>query len=161
VTGGTKQETQVVADPDVPLVRITREFDAPPEKVYRAHVDRDLAAQWMGPPGVEMVVDVWDARTGGSYRYLAVDGGEEYGFRGCFHELRPGELIVQTMTFEGMPDDVTLETYRFEDLGLGRTRLTATSLCASFADRDGLLASGVVDGTAAGFDKLDDLLART
>jgi uncharacterized protein YndB with AHSA1/START domain len=34
-----------VSDPDVPLVRIIREFDAPPEKVYRAHVDPDLVAQ--------------------------------------------------------------------------------------------------------------------
>ncbi|MCW2580573.1 MAG: Activator of Hsp90 ATPase 1 family protein, partial [Blastococcus sp.] len=41
-------ETRIVADPDVPLVRITREFDAPPEKVFRAHTDPDLVARWMG-----------------------------------------------------------------------------------------------------------------
>ena len=45
----TTHETQIVADPDVPLIRIVREFDAPPEKVYRAHVDPDLVVQWMGP----------------------------------------------------------------------------------------------------------------
>jgi uncharacterized protein YndB with AHSA1/START domain len=32
-------ETEIVADRDVPLVRIIREFDAPPEKVFRAHTD--------------------------------------------------------------------------------------------------------------------------
>jgi hypothetical protein len=31
---------------------------------------------------------------------VAIHEGEEYGFRGCFHEVRPNELIVQTFTFE-------------------------------------------------------------
>ncbi|SOD95011.1 SRPBCC family protein [Blastococcus haudaquaticus] len=154
----TTRETQIVSDPDVPLVRIAREFDAPPEKVYRAHVDPALVVQWMGPREIEMRIDHWDARTGGSYRYLAVGDGEEYGFRGCFHELRPAELIVQTLTFEGDPDGVALEKYRFEDLG-GRTRLTTTSLCDSFADRDAFVASGMVDGATAGYEKLDEFLA--
>lgn len=31
-------ETQITADPDLPIVRITREFDAPRHKVFRAHM---------------------------------------------------------------------------------------------------------------------------
>ncbi len=42
-------ETTIESDPTVPLVRIVREFDAPPEKVFRAHTDPELVAQWMGP----------------------------------------------------------------------------------------------------------------
>ena len=45
MTSTTGKETQVVADPDVPLVRIVREFDAPPGKVFRAHVDPGLAVR--------------------------------------------------------------------------------------------------------------------
>jgi hypothetical protein len=30
-------ETEITVDADVPLVRIVREFDAPPGKVFRAH----------------------------------------------------------------------------------------------------------------------------
>ena len=41
---------------------------------------------------------------------------------------------MQTFTFEGVPDGVALEKLRFEDLGDGRTRLTATSLVDSFED---------------------------
>ncbi len=37
-------ETDIAVDPDVPLVRITRDFDAPPEKVFRAHTDPGLIA---------------------------------------------------------------------------------------------------------------------
>ena len=68
MTSTTHHETQIVADPDVPAVRIIREFDAPPEKVFRAHTDPDLVAQWMGPRGLENRIDVWDCRTGGAWR---------------------------------------------------------------------------------------------
>ena len=43
-------ETQITADDKVPVIRITREFDAPPAKVFRAHADPELLAQWLGRP---------------------------------------------------------------------------------------------------------------
>ena len=85
--------------------------------------------------------------------------GEEYGFHGCFHEVRPSELIVQTFTFEGVPDGVALERLVFEDLGDGRTRLTATSLVDSFEGRDAFVASGMEEGVREGYERLDELLA--
>jgi len=69
------------------------------------------------------------------------------------------ERIVQTFTYEGMPDDVALETMRFEDLGNGITRMHATSLCDSFEARDGWLSSGMEVGVHDGYAKLDALLA--
>jgi uncharacterized protein YndB with AHSA1/START domain len=158
-TTGTHQ-TEISADPEVPLVRITREFDAPPEKVFRAHTDPDLVAQWLGPRDLQMTVDHYDCRTGGSYRYLHRRGDEEYGFRGSFHEVRPSELIVQTFTFEAAPDGVALERLVFERVGEGRTRLTATSLVDSFADRDAMLASGMEEGIHQSYERLDELLGR-
>ena len=86
-------------------------------------------------------------------------GDEEYGFRGCFHEVRPGELIVQTFTFEGMPDGVALERIQLEDLGDGRCRLTSTSLVDSFESRDAFVASGMDVGVREGYERLDELLA--
>lgn len=152
-------ETEISADPDVPLIRIVREFDAPPAKVSRAHTDPDLVVQWLGPRDLVMKIDHFDCRTGGSYRYIHSRDGEDYAFHGCFHEVRPSELIVQTFTFEGQPDGVALEKLVLEDLG-GRTRLTATSLCDSFADRDAMLSSGMDVGVNEGYERLDELLAR-
>jgi uncharacterized protein YndB with AHSA1/START domain len=160
MTATDTHETQVTADPDVPLVRITREFDAPPAKVFRAHTDPELVAQWLGPRRYETRIDHYDCRTGGSYRYVAVGDGQEFGFHGCFHEVRPSELIVQTFTFEGFPDDVALEKLVLEDLGDGRTRLTATSLVDSFEGRDAFVASGMEEGVREGYERLDELLAR-
>ncbi|MBA2283693.1 MAG: SRPBCC family protein [Actinomycetota bacterium] len=155
----TKHETEITVDPDVPLVRITREFDAPPASVFRTHTDPELFAQWTGPDGMTMAIDGFDCRTGGSYRYVMGRDGEEYGFHGCFHEVRPSELIVQTFSFEGEPDGVALEKLVFEDLGDGRTRLVATSLVDSFESRDAFVASGMSEGVIQGYDRLDQLLA--
>jgi uncharacterized protein YndB with AHSA1/START domain len=155
----TTGETQITADPDVPLIRITREFDAPPAKVFRAHTDPDLVAQWLGPRDMQMRIDHFDCRTGGSYRYVHIRDDEEYGFHGSFHEVRPTEVIVQTFTFEGAPDGVALERLVLEDLGDGRTRLTATSLVDSFEARDAVLASGMEDGIRQSYERLDELLA--
>ena len=160
MTTATNHETQIEVDPRVPLVRITREFDAPPEKVFRAHTDPELVVQWLGPRGLEMRIDHYDCRTGGSYRYVHSDANGEYAFRGCFHEVRPDELIVQTFTFEGQPDGVALEKLVLTDLGDGRTRLTSTSLCDSFADRDAMLASGMEVGVVQGYERLDEVLGR-
>ena len=155
-----KHETEIVVDQDVPLVRIVREFDAPPAKVFRAHTDPELFARWMGPRSTRTRVDHFDCRTGGSYRYVHISDGNEYGFHGSFHEVRPNELIVQTFTYDGEPDGVALETLRFEDLGDGRTRLHAQSLVDSFAGRDQWLASGMETGVEQGYAKLDDLIAE-
>ena len=152
----TKHETEIVVDPDVPLVRITREFDAPPAKVFRAHTDPELVARWNGPRGTTMEVDHWDCRTGGSWRYVH-DG--EHGFHGCFHDVRPNELIVQTFTYEGFPDGVALERLELTDLGDGRTRLVATSLVDSFEGRDAFVASGMETGVVEGYERLDEVLA--
>jgi uncharacterized protein YndB with AHSA1/START domain len=159
MTTSDARETEITVDPDVPLVRITREFDAPPEKVFRAHTDPDLIVQWLGPRRHEMRIDHFDCRTGGSYRYVHASDGNEYGFHGSFHEVRPSELIVQTFTFEGMPDGVALERMVFEDLGDGRTRLRSTSLVDSFEDRDAFVASGMEGGVREGYERLDELLA--
>lgn len=159
MTAVTHHETEIVIDPQLPSVRIVREFDAPPAKVFRAHTDPDLIGRWLGPRGLEMAIDHYDCRTGGSYRYTHRDDDGEYTFYGSFHEVRAPERIVQTFTFEGMPDGVSLDILELEDLGDGRTRLTATSMLDSIEGRDAMVASGMEVGIREGYERLDELLA--
>ena len=63
MTTTSTHETEITVDPNVPLVRITRAFDAPPTKVFRAHTDPELVVQWLGPRGHEMRIDHYDCRT--------------------------------------------------------------------------------------------------
>ena len=151
--------TTIEADPKLPLVRMTRDFRATPAQLVRAHTDKDLFVQWVGPNGSNMTIDHWDARTGGSWRHHGHNAdGEEYAFRGCFHTVREDRL-VQTFTYEGFPDSVALETMWFEDLGEGRTRLHTFSLFDSYEARDGMISSGMDIGVNDGYAKLDGLLA--
>lgn len=153
-------ETRIAADPALPTIVITREFEAEPERVFRAYTEPDLVARWLGPRRLAMRIEEYDARRGGSYRYVNIDrDGTEYAFRGVFHDVRPPERIVQTFTFEDFPDEVALETAVFEDLG-GRTRVTTTSLMGSLEARDAMLASGMDEGVRDGYERLDDLLAE-
>jgi uncharacterized protein YndB with AHSA1/START domain len=151
-------ETVIEADQKLPVIRMARDFAATPGQLFRAHTDPVLFARWVGPDAMATRIEHWDARTGGSWRYVSAHDGAEYVFYGCFHEVRP-DRIVQTFTFEGDPDGVALETLWFEDLGGGRTRLRTQSLVDSFASRDAWLRSGMETGVDQGYAKLDRMLA--
>ncbi|PPG40444.1 SRPBCC family protein [Pseudoclavibacter sp. RFBA6] len=154
------KDTVVTVGEDLPNITVIREFDATPERVFFAFVDPDLFTKWVGPHDVSTNIDHWNAVTGGAYRWVNLQGGEEIArFFGSFHEIRENERIVQTQTFEMIPDGVLLETITFEALEGGRTRVTSTSLLESFQMRDGLVASGMEHGVRDGYEKLDALLA--
>jgi uncharacterized protein YndB with AHSA1/START domain len=156
---GAHQEATIEADPTVPMISIHRDFAATPEQLFRAHTDPEVFARWIGPGSRRPTLTHWDATNGGSWSYQLDEGEDVQAFRGTFHTVRP-DRIVQTFTWEGMPDAVALETMTFEDLGDGRTRLHAQSLCDSFEARDGWLRSGMEIGVNQGYAKLDDLLAE-
>ena len=157
-TQTTTNEATIEADTTLPIIRISRDFTATPAQLIAAHVDPELFVRWVGPDGLDTRVVEWDARDGGSWRYIASADGMDHEFRGCFHQITD-DRIVQTFTRMGMPNDVSLETLRFEDLGGGRTRLHAQSLVDSFEGRDAWLSSGMEVGIDQGYAKLDRLLA--
>jgi len=158
-TTATRYDTSVVqADPDVPAIHVWRDFAATPEQLHRAHTDPQLFARWVGPTDLSNEILEWDARDGGSWRYRAYRDDFEGQFRGCFHTVRR-DRIVQTFTWDGMPDDVSLETITFTDLGDGRTRLHAVSLCDTFEGRDQWLASGMEHGIEDGYAAVERLVA--
>lgn len=151
-------QAEITADPLVPVIRITRDFAATPAQLMRAHLDPELYARWVGPNDTSTRIHYWDATRGGKWRFGGVSDGEEYSFYGSFHDIGDNR-IVQTFTWEGQPEGVSLETLRFEDLGNGTTRLHAQSLVDSFEGRDAWLASGMETGVNDGYAKLDELLA--
>jgi uncharacterized protein YndB with AHSA1/START domain len=160
MTATTKHETEIYADPALPTIKIVREFDARRAQVFRAWTDPELVVQWLGPRDTKMQIEHWDMRTGGSYRYRASNEGFDVGFYGSFHEVRPDERLVQTFTFDGAPDGVSLETATFEDLPNGRTRTTILSVVESLEIRDAILSSGMDVGVIEGYERLDELLAK-
>jgi uncharacterized protein YndB with AHSA1/START domain len=152
--------TQITAEPGVPFIEVIRDFDAPRELIYRAHVDPELIVQWMGPRGYEMVVETWDVRDGGPWRYTHRDGvGNTYGFHGVFHGPASPDGMVQTFEFEGAPGHISLGTVSMEDRD-GGSRVTVHAVYQSVEDRDAVVASGMAGGMSEGYERLDELAGR-
>jgi len=152
-------ETQIRAPEGVPFIDVSREFDAPRDLVFRAWTDPALLVQWLGPRKYEMVIDVYEPRAGGSWRYIHKDAEHEWGFHGVFHGDLSPDGMTQTFEFEGAPGHVSLDTLTLEERD-GRTIARTHSVYQSVADRDAMVENGMAEGMNDGFDRLDDVLAR-
>ncbi len=152
-------KTIITAPEGTPFIDMEREFDAPRELVHRAYLEPDLVKQWLGPRQYETVIDRWDSRDGGAYRFIQRDGENEYAFHGVFHSMDMDNM-VQTFEFEGAPGHVSLDTPVLEDLGNGRTRVRTHSVFQSVADRDAMVEAGMSHGVEDGYNRLDELLER-
>lgn len=154
----SKNKTVVIAEPGKQDLFIIREFDAPRELVYKAHVDPQLYVQWLGPNGYEMLLEAFEPVSGGKYRYVHKDkDGNLYGFHGSFHEMSI-ERMVQTFEYEGYPGHVSLDCMTLEALPGNRTKATIHSIFQSIEDRDGMVQNGMEKGIREGYERLDDVL---
>jgi len=152
--------TNLVAEPGKQEVVVTRLFDVPRERLFKAMTDPSLVPQWWGPEYLNTVVDRMDVEPGGTWHFIQQDpDGNKYAFHGVYHQVASPERLVYTFEYEGVPGHVALETCTFEDLG-GRTLLTDQLVFQSVEDRDGMLHSGMEDGQDATWSRLDALLAK-
>jgi uncharacterized protein YndB with AHSA1/START domain len=118
----------MTAPPQTLEVRITREFDAPPEAVFAAWTVPSELARWYGPaqfdtPEERIHIDL---RVGGRYELTMVrrDTGEEMPAGYEILELdQPSLLVLRSdpMPEHGMPEPV-ITRVELHDLG-GRTRM--------------------------------------
>jgi len=153
-------ELKVTAEPGVPQVFTERTFDASRELVFRAFVEPDLLVQWLGPRQYTMTIDRFDARDGGSYRYVhSDDAGNAFGFHGVFHGEPSPDGFVQTFEFEGAPGNVSMDTLTLEEHD-GTTTVRSNSVFQSVEARDGMVQSGMAEGMGEGYDRLEELLAK-
>ncbi len=140
-------------------VVVTRRFAAPPEQVYRAHLEPDLIQQWMlGPPGWTMPVCQCDARPGGALRYEWTKGdGQGFYLTGEFVALEPFSRIVHIERMH-LPDptpDNRIET-TFQPDGEG-TLMTVRMELPDEEARKGMLASGMEEGLEASYQRLEEV----
>jgi uncharacterized protein YndB with AHSA1/START domain len=150
-----------VTTPSDREITVVRAFDAPRELIWDCHTKPELLRRWMlGPPGWSMPVCEIDLRVGGAYRYRwrSDADGTEFGSSGVHREIVPFERIVTTESMEGF-DGESVNTLTFSEAG-GRTLVTTNMLFPSKEVRDGALQSGMSDGMAMGYDRMEDLLAE-
>jgi uncharacterized protein YndB with AHSA1/START domain len=135
-------------------VLITRIFEAPRERVFRAWTDPDEVTAWYGPEQMETPRESIriDLRVGGRYELAMVPraGGREFPVGYEIVELVEPQLLVlrsDPMPEMGMPDPVILRV-EFHDHG-DKTRMTLT---------DGPYPAGA-DNAEAGWKTAFDALA--
>lgn len=151
----------LTAPAGVPFIEFSREFDAPRDLVFRAWTEPGLLVQWLGPRRLTMIIDEYDVRDGGRWRYVHRDAdGTDYGFHGVFHGTPTPDRMVQTFEFEGAPGHVSLDEVVLEDLGGDRTRVRGRSVHQSVEARDAMVQSGMETGLGEGFERLDQVLGR-
>lgn len=91
-------------------VRLHRVFRCPPERLYQAFIDPSAMVKWLPPHGFTGTVHEMDARVGGRYRmsFTNFGTGKSHSFGGKYIEMRPGELLRYTDSFEdpNMPGEI-------------------------------------------------------
>lgn len=156
----TTKGSAVLTLPNDTQIRVTREFNAPKDVVWRVFTEPELIARWWaGQRGTVTSVEI-DPRPGGTYRYvMRADEGFEVAFHGEFRDVVPGERLVHTEVFEGMPeaeDSATINTYTFTEHD-GTTTLELVTVAPSKEVRDAIVASGMEGGMQEGFDLVEEL----
>jgi len=152
--------TQIIAEPGIPQLVVSREFLAPREVLFRAYIDPDLLRQWPGPRRLTMTIDRFDPRDGGIWRFIHSEGDDaDHGSHGVFHGDPSRERIVWTFESEDFPGHVRLETVMFGERG-GLTVVRQNTVYQSVEDRDAAVASGMEEGINESMDRLDELLGR-
>ena len=157
MTATTSSRTAKVTLPTDEQILITREFNAPAHLVFRAYTEPDLVRRWWHAKRGEMTVCEIDLRVGGSWRYAMVTpDGFEVAFHGEYREVVPGERLVSTEVYEGMPDAAALDTATFAERD-GRTTLSILMDLPSPDVRDAIVASGMEQGAEEGFELLEQV----
>ena len=153
---------------------LTRELDAPVERVWRAWTEPEQVKRWWGPEGFTAPLAEMDTREGGQslvcMRAPADWGGQDFYNTWTYSVVVPRERLEYVMAFTdaerkpvspvdlglpaGIPDAVP-HRVTFEAIANGRTRVTVVE--------SGYAAPDVVEISRAGmsqcFDKMADALA--
>ena len=144
-------KAEFVVDKDKLEVRLTRVFNATPERLWQAHTDPEQIVKWWE----NTKVDKLDFKVGGAWRFVSQGGdGKEYAFRGDYKEIDQPSKIVRTFEFEGMPGHVMTESLTLEAQPDGKTKQTTISKFANTDDMNGMVSMGMEEGAEAGLERL-------
>jgi uncharacterized protein YndB with AHSA1/START domain len=157
---------RTIAYTDGPELVMERVFDAPRELVWSVLTDPARVTNWWGPRGFTTTVEEMDVRPGGRWRWIGhtIDG-QDAPFKGEYLEVVAPERYVRTEMFDVPPYNedpagAAIETLTLEDLGDGRTRLVSRGRFPSAEVLDTALATGMIAGALATYDRLAEEIAK-
>jgi len=149
-------KTKIIAEDGKQDLLITREFDLPLDWLFRAYVEPDLVAQWMGTNVLKL-----DNRNHGSWQFETTDAQGNVVFRanGVIHEFVPNRKITRTFEMETTSFPVQLEFLEFESLSDHTSKLTMQIVFKSVAHRDQMLQLPFAQGLNMAHNRLQNLVS--
>lgn len=155
------------SSPALPLLTITRRFEAPVELVYRLWTDPDLMKRWWGIKGSTVPVCELDVRPGGKWRIeMRTADGTIYPNAGEYLEVVPNQRLVYTdvpdpaiTEWNGDPPQVRRNRVHFDDRNGVVVLVTLEIEFANEAERERMLGFGMQRGIEQSLDRLEELIA--
>lgn len=133
---------------------ITRHFDLPPALLFRAFVEPDIVAQWMGTGVLRL-----EARKFGAYQFETTDPkGHKHRFSGVIHEFVPEVKITRTFEMENTPFPVQLEFLEFEKLSDNSSRLSMQIVYKSLEHKNQMLQLPFAQGINMAHNRLQEIV---
>lgn len=133
---------------------ITRHFDLPVAMLFRAYIEPDIVAQWMGTK-----VLMLESRKHGAYLFETTDPrGHQHRFSGVIHELLPNEKITRTFEMENTPFPVQLEFLEFEKLSDSSSKLSMHIVYKSLEHKNLMLQLPFAQGINMAHNRLQEIV---
>ena len=146
---------------------LTRQFDAPRTKVFRAYTSCEHLKHWWGTREWPISYCKIDFRVGGQWHYcLSGPGGMESWGLALYKDIKEPELIVYEDWFAdkdgnkntGFPSTTVRTEFLEKD---GKTIIRSTAKYNSPEDLKKVLDMGMETGISQTMDKLEEYLAET
>jgi uncharacterized protein YndB with AHSA1/START domain len=157
-----------VFEPDLAAkkIHISREFNAPIEKVWKAHTDPNLLDKWVGPKPWTAVTKTWDFTVGGIWLYAMVSPeGQKQWVYAEFTAIENGSAFSSIGRFcdgDGNPVLSGSKSYRdtkFSSIDGNRTKVDMVITFEEEATIKMFVEMGFKEGTTMSLNQLDELLA--
>ena len=152
-----ERKTKVDAESGKQEIVITRVFDLPLELLFKAYVEPDIVAQWMGTKVLKL--ENWKH---GSYQFETSDPKGNVVFRanGTIPEFIPNQKITRTFEMENTPFAVQLEFLEFEKLTDHSSKLTMQIIYKSVELRDQMLKLPFAQGLNMAHNRLQEVVNK-
>lgn len=159
-------KTEILRDLSNRKLSVTRAFNAPVEKVWRAWTEAEQLDKWWAPRPWRAITKSMDFTPGGFWLYcMAGPNGEKAWCRVDFHTIEAGQSFTATATFcdeNGNIDKSFPPMHwdtRFKPTDTG-AEVEATITFDNEEDLEKIVQMGFKEGFTMALGNLDELLAE-
>ena len=152
-----ERKTQITAEAGKQDLIITREFDLPLELLFKAHVDPEIVAQWMGTKVLKL-----ENKKHGGWHFETSDpnGNVVFNANGVMHDFVLNERIIRTFEMDNVNFAPQLEFLEFEKLTNETSKLTMQIIYKSIEHREQQLKLPFAQGLNMAHNRLEKIVTK-